>query len=59
MNKKINNLKKVEITETLRRVIDVEAESDNEAINIVSEKYKNEEIVLDWGDFVHKNIRVL
>ena len=40
----------VEITETLQRIIKVKANSENEAYEIVKEKYDNEEIVLDASD---------
>ena len=40
----------VEITETLQRIIKVNANSENEAYEIVKEKYDNEEIVLDASD---------
>ena len=40
----------VEITETLQRVIKVMANSEKEALDIVVEKYSNEEIVLDASD---------
>lgn len=46
----------IEITETLQRVVKVEANSEDEAYNIVSQKYKNEEIVLDDSDFVDNEI---
>ena len=37
----------IEITETLQRTVDVEADSYYDALDIVSEKYKNGEIVLN------------
>lgn len=46
----------IEIKETLQRVIEVEAESEEEACKIVSDKYNNEEIILDDSDFVDKEI---
>lgn len=42
----------VEIKETLRRTIVVEAQSDEEALLKVKEDYDNEEIVLDSSDYV-------
>ena len=41
----------IEITETLTRLVSIEAESEYEAEHIVREKYKNSEIVLDADDF--------
>ena len=43
---------KTEITETLQRTIEVEAENEGDALRKVKEMYKNEEIVLDSSDFV-------
>ena len=42
----------IEVTETLCRHITVEAESADEAVVVVEQRYKNEDIVLDWSDFV-------
>ncbi len=49
---------KVEITETLQRVVEVEAESKDEAVGIVHDKYRNEEIVLDESDFMGGDITI-
>lgn len=46
----------IEITETLQRVVEVEANSENEAYNLVIQQYKNEEIILDNSDLVSKEI---
>lgn len=43
---------KVSITETLTREVIVEAENPADAVNIVTEKYCDSEIVLDYEDFV-------
>lgn len=48
----------VEIQETLCRIIDVEAESEEEALDIVTQKYKDEEIVLDANDFIDYDIHL-
>ena len=47
----------IEITEVLQRVIKIEANSREEAIKLAKEKYQNEEIVLDYNDFVDVNIK--
>lgn len=49
----------IEIEEILRRVISQEADSIESALNIVEEKYNNEEIVLDYNDFVEKSFNNL
>lgn len=47
----------IEIEEILQKVINVEADSEEEAIRIVKEKYRNEEIVLDELDFKEVNVK--
>ena len=48
----------IEITETLTRIVSIEAETEYEAERIVREKYKNCEIVLDADDFVDCEIHI-
>lgn len=43
---------KVEIEEVLRKVVEIEANSADEAENKVLESYRNSEIALDAGDFI-------
>lgn len=49
LNKK--KIYQVEITETSQRVEEVEAESEEEAIDIVEEQYRNGEIVIEYNDY--------
>ncbi len=56
MNKK--KIYQVEITETLQRVVEVEAESEQEAIFMVDDQYREEEIVLDSADFMDYEIGI-
>lgn len=49
----------VEITETLQRQIEVEAADKNEAISKVREKYYNEEVVLDSGDYIDTEFNII
>lgn len=49
---------KVEITEYLQRTVDVEAESEENAIANVEEQYDKCNIVLDYSDFVKKEIEI-
>ena len=49
----------VQIEEILQRVVEVEAESKDEAWKKVSQQYKDEEIVLDSSDYVDTTITVL
>lgn len=48
---------RIEVEETLERVVEVEANSVDEAIDKVHEMYKNEEIVLDENDFMDVEFR--
>lgn len=41
----------IEIEETLQKVVKIEANSLEEAIQIADEKYSNEEYVLDYQDY--------
>lgn len=46
----------VQVKEILRRVVEVEAETLEEAINIVDDMWQNQEIVLDADDFAYVDI---
>lgn len=43
---------KIEVKETLSRVIEIEANSNEEALSKIEELYNQQEIVLDSTDFV-------
>ncbi len=47
----MNKNYEIEIEETLRKVVRINANSLNEAINIAKEKYSNEEYILDYQDY--------
>lgn len=49
---------KIEIKETLSRIINVEAENESEAIAKARLKYKSEEIVLDNRDYIDTEINI-
>jgi len=49
---------KVEITEYLQRVIEVDAESEEDAIALVKEDYRKENIVLDDFDLTGLDIEI-
>lgn len=49
----------VEITETLQRTVDIEAESYQEAFRQVNKSYKDGEIILDSSDFIAYEISIL
>ncbi len=50
---------KIEVKETLSKVIEIEAENVEEAIQKVSESYQNEKIILDSEDYVDTSIKEL
>lgn len=43
---------KIEIQEFLARVVNVDADSIDEAFSIIKENYKKTDIVLDYNDFI-------
>lgn len=48
----------IEIREVLSRVIKVESKTQTDAILKVQEMYRNEEIVLDYGDYISTEFKV-
>ncbi|MGB4439252.1 MAG: DpnD/PcfM family protein [Sedimentibacter sp.] len=50
---------KFEITETLQRVMTIEAENENEAYERVSDMYRNCEIILSSEDFFEYEINLI
>jgi len=48
---RIMNTYSVEVIETTSRVINIDAESPDDALEIVKDRYLNGEIVLDDNDF--------
>lgn len=49
----------VQVKETLRRLVKVEAKTYEEAIEKVEDMYDREEIVLDASDFVDNRFEVI
>lgn len=49
---------KIEIQEFLSRIIEIEAETKDEAVSKVRELYRKEEIVLDSNDYVSTEIEI-
>lgn len=43
---------KIQIQETLSKTVEIQANTIDEALQIAQKSYQNEEIVLDWSDFV-------
>ena len=42
----------IEITETIQKTIEVEAENEQEALHIAMKKYKDSEVLLTYEDFI-------
>lgn len=49
----------VEVTETLQRQVEIEAENEQEALQKAKELYRDEEIVLNWVDFVGNDFQII
>ena len=49
----------IEITETLQRQIEIEAETCLDAERIAKQMYRNEEIVLNENDYIDTEIRTI
>ena len=50
---------KVVVTETLQRIVYIDAKSAEEAKDVAEERYHNEEIVLDSSDYQDTKIKVV
>lgn len=53
----MNKNYEIEIEETLRKVVKINANSLEEAIDIAREKYSNEEFVLDYQDYKNTDFK--
>lgn len=49
---------RIEVTELLSRIVETEAESEDEAVEMVRQRYRNCDIVLDASDYVETKISV-
>lgn len=49
---------KIEIKETLSRIIDIEAENESEAMIKARTKYRNQDIILDDSDYIDTEINI-
>lgn len=47
----------IEIEETLSKVVEIEANSLEEALDIVQKRYEKEEYILDYNDYLVVDIR--
>ena len=49
---------RIEVTEVLSRIVEAEAENEDDAVEMVRQMYRNCEIVLDASDYVETEISV-
>ncbi len=49
----------IELNELLSRMLVIEADSEEEALTLAKQKYRNEEIVLDSSDYVDTEFKIL
>ena len=49
---------KVEIKEILSRLIDIEADNENEAIIKAKTEYRNQNVILDESDYIDTEINI-
>ena len=49
---------KIEINETLSRIIEIEADNEEEAIKEVKKQYMSEEIILNAEDYINTDFRI-
>ena len=47
----------IEITETLQKTVEVEADNKEDAMHKVMKMYKNSDVILDENDFVDLNFK--
>ena len=50
---------KFEITETLQKQVEIEADSFDEAYRKLKKSYRNEEIVLDSNDYIDTEFKLI
>ena len=49
---------RIEVTEVLSRIIEMDAENEDDAVEMVRQMYRNCELVLDASDYVETEISV-
>ena len=50
---------RIEVTEVLSRIVEIEAENEDDAVEIVRQMYRNCDLVLDTSDYVETEISVI
>ena len=49
---------RIEVTEVLSRIVEIEAENEDDAIEMMRQMYRNCDLVLDDSDYVETEISV-
>ena len=49
---------RIEVTEVLSRIVEAEAENEDDAVEMVRQMYRNCDIVLDASDYIETEISV-
>ena len=49
---------RIEVTEVLSRIIEMDAENEDDAVEMVRQMYRNCDIVLDASDYIETEISV-
>ena len=49
---------RIEVTEMLSRIVEMDAENEDDAVEMVRQMYRNCELVLDASDYVETEISV-
>ena len=49
---------RIEVTEMLSRIVEMDAENEDDAVEMVRQMYRNCDIVLDASDYVETKISV-
>ena len=49
---------RIEVTECLSRIVETEAENEDDAVKIVRQMYQNCDLILDSSDYVETEISV-
>ena len=49
---------RIEVTEVLSRIVETDAENEDEAVEMVRHMYRNCELILDASDYVETEISV-
>ena len=49
---------RIEVTEVLSRIVEAEAENEDDAVEMVRQMYRNCDLVLDASDYVETEISV-